>query len=309
MSRLFDKNNLTQQQAERWDAAIETYEQVRQQERNALNQYLGANSVATDAHRTNSQLRWNQPGDENSALFSRLLDGKEPLAHPPPTCYGYPWYACIEDKGPLEVCLELASAHADDKALDPSLYIAQCRWRIEEENQPANDLRQLYRNAQMVLSPSPSGGQFSKAYQALESEAKQLLKRSPEWIVRYQNWHRFRVYLGRGEGRCRRRLFDRDLLRPDFSGGNKILIQSEEQGDTTEEPLFLRWFRLLKNRLHWPYDASLVKKLGNAAKNDKTSNDYASKDEEPGADMVSYTCDAWMLESLTPPHEPWTIKF
>lgn len=37
---------------------------------------------------------------EKSRLFWRLRDGKEPLPHPPPTCYSCPWYEVVEELSP-----------------------------------------------------------------------------------------------------------------------------------------------------------------------------------------------------------------
>jgi len=43
------------------------------------------------------------PGPQ-SALFARLLAGREPLSFPPPTSFSYPWYALIERTGPPPSC-------------------------------------------------------------------------------------------------------------------------------------------------------------------------------------------------------------
>jgi hypothetical protein len=64
---------------------------------------------------------------EHSALLRRLLQGKEPLSHPPPLTCGYPWYELIErGEG---TAFEVQECPAEDGI--PHLIINQNgQWRI-----------------------------------------------------------------------------------------------------------------------------------------------------------------------------------
>lgn len=66
-----------------------------------------------------------------SALFHRLMEGKEPLPIPPPRAYSYPWYNLIEDGYgyPFEVW------EATDKAFVnfPAVGIDQSIWKLIEK--------------------------------------------------------------------------------------------------------------------------------------------------------------------------------
>lgn len=65
-----------------------------------------------------------------SALFHRLMEGKEPLPVPPPKSYSYPWYALIEDGYgyPSEVWKDKHNMFGH-----PAVGIDQSIWKLEEE--------------------------------------------------------------------------------------------------------------------------------------------------------------------------------
>lgn len=70
----------------RWDAATDLY-----------------NRVIADNHVRLGTIPMGQAGHPKSALFHRLLTGKQPLPNPPPLDFSYPWYDVIEGPGPWDV--------------------------------------------------------------------------------------------------------------------------------------------------------------------------------------------------------------
>lgn len=65
-----------------------------------------------------------------SALFQRLMEGKEPLPIPPPRAFSYPWYSLIDDGYgyPFEVW------KAEDNLFGfPAVGIDQSVWKLEQE--------------------------------------------------------------------------------------------------------------------------------------------------------------------------------
>jgi len=77
-----------------------------------------------------------------SALFHRLMEGKEPLPVPPPKSYSYPWYNLIEDGYgyPFEVWKDQHNMFGF-----PAVGIDQSIWKLEEELGPDDFIvRYLY---------------------------------------------------------------------------------------------------------------------------------------------------------------------
>lgn len=66
-----------------------------------------------------------------SALFQRLLSGKEPFPIPPPTSYSYPWYELLENgyAFPYEVWKTTNNLFAPF----PAVGIDQSIWKLIEE--------------------------------------------------------------------------------------------------------------------------------------------------------------------------------
>lgn len=67
-----------------------------------------------------------------SALFHRLLEGKEPFPIPPPKSHAYPWYQLIENgvDHPYEVWKPKGSAFFTSY---PAIVIDQSPWKLLEE--------------------------------------------------------------------------------------------------------------------------------------------------------------------------------
>lgn len=107
MPRFFDEDHLTPEQQARWGWAVARY--------NAVMDQLRASGIRHIQ---------SQPGHGKSALFARLLEGREPLPHPPPLSYSYPWYEVIEGPGPWRI-LDLLIDEANGVAV-----IDQDTWRL-----------------------------------------------------------------------------------------------------------------------------------------------------------------------------------
>lgn len=120
MPRFFDPENLTPKQKENWTTALEKYAAVMAHEKQLTPQ--GCFLI-------------NQPGHPKSALFARLLDGKEPLRRPPPKSFGYPWYDCIEQQQVTLTELQAKNLreipHTKQSLLERAIVLNQCSdWRV-----------------------------------------------------------------------------------------------------------------------------------------------------------------------------------
>lgn len=166
-----------------------------------------------------------------SRLFARLLQGKPALQVPPPTTYSNPWYELVEDGFSDKVFLD---GFVDLYGREPNtaIQINQCIWNICHENAPAAELRELrnrIRGSSLVLTPQES------------NEAKAILRKSPEWIIRHGRNREFRLYLSRVRRQGKTHLLMTDLLQRDFSGGNPVLVEKLENmlSRTDSAPLAL----------------------------------------------------------------------
>lgn len=120
MPTFFDPEHLTPKQKENWSAALAKYAAVMAYEKQLTPQ--GCFLI-------------NQPGHPKSALFARLLDGKEPLLRPPPKSYGYPWYDCIEQDFVTIADLSASNLreipHTRQSLLERAIVLNQCAdWRV-----------------------------------------------------------------------------------------------------------------------------------------------------------------------------------
>jgi len=90
-----------------------------------------------------------------SALLLRLLSGKPPLPAPPPTSFGRPWYAVVEEKGP-HPCVVRGILPDPRSTPSKTVMINDAHWtvveRIDDESAivqwpRSNDLYRLIRRA------------------------------------------------------------------------------------------------------------------------------------------------------------------
>lgn len=125
-----------------------------------------------------------EPGCK-SALFHRLLSGREPFLTPPPTSHSYPWYSLLDDPGPRSIhlggaCtlgshLRAAVDHAGSDDPSELLAINQCFWRVDRCNDAARALMTLDDQLDAAID----------------------LARQAEWVVRHPGAPgAYRVYWG-----------------------------------------------------------------------------------------------------------------
>lgn len=170
-----------------------------------------------------------------SRLFARLLQGKHPLPFPPPTTYSNPWYELVEDGFSDKIFLD-GFVDLYDKGANSGIVINQCVWNICHENPAAAELRELRNKLRdgrsLVLTPQES------------NEAKGILRKKPEWIIKHGRNREFRLYLCRVKRQGKIKLLMTDLLQRDFSGGNPVLVEklanmpgkSETRGGAPDGP-------------------------------------------------------------------------
>lgn len=168
MPTFFNEAELTPEQKARWDYAITEYKRVQDAnaERNFANltdadraSYL-EQGAKTDleiraAVKEMAGLMGNSPGHSKSALFARLLNGKEALPFPPPRAHSYPWYSVIEEPGWHRARLD-GSAARDGEAANSCLGINQSRWEIKSLNQSAQRLLDLDTVLKKTAKPDPT---------------------------------------------------------------------------------------------------------------------------------------------------------
>lgn len=157
MPTFFRKDQLTEEQKQNWDSAIANYTKVL--ELNALHQlrsmsdtdkekYMGEESNSNFTEQDvlkrimeGLMVMGNTPGHEKSALFFRLLSGKEILKNPPPTSYSYPDYDIIESTNKRQLMLDGENIKeltqpASEYVPYPHVNINQNYWKIVETISP-----------------------------------------------------------------------------------------------------------------------------------------------------------------------------
>lgn len=200
-------DNLTEEQKARYERALAEFNKI--QERNSD---PGTSTTIAPAI---TPLIKHVPNPK-SRLFARLLEGKRPLPFPPPTTYSSPWYELIEDGFSDKVFLD-GFVDLYGKGANTGILINQCVWNICHENAAAAELRELRNKIKndrsLVLTPHESG------------EAKIILRKKPEWIIKHGRNREFRLYLCRIKRLGKVNLLMTDLLQRDFSGGNPVLVE------------------------------------------------------------------------------------
>lgn len=200
-----NKNLLPPELLARWDHAVAEYDRV-------LQGICGDNAACR-------LLRYNAI-QEKSALFWRLLNGKDPLIVPPPTRYSYPWYEIIEDSGAHQVYdigfssygkpLAKPLAEIRGMSIEDSLSIEQCGWQVLDRNAAAQNMLEALQ-----------GGGFTL------DDQNRLMAAGPEWIVQYEAWPAYRLFVGRYRRMVPRRFLG-DVLRladrTSWAGTNSIVI-------------------------------------------------------------------------------------
>ncbi|WP_163058033.1 hypothetical protein [Acidithiobacillus ferrooxidans] len=168
-----NKDSLPPELLARWDCAVAEYDRV-------LREVCGESET--------KGLFFYNATREKSALFWRLLNGKEPLPMPPPTNYSYPWYEIIEEPGPHRVGdigfraygkplgAQLAELRGTD--IENFLFIEQCGWRVLSHNTAAQTMLDTLQSGEFILD-----------------DQNRLMAAGPEWIVQYREWPAYRLFV------------------------------------------------------------------------------------------------------------------
>jgi len=225
MTDFFDPGNLTATQKLRWDYAISEYARVQESNLDARIASLSPEEQASELDRIQSSTGTRPSsyrdylkdislrnakgaGNPKSALFWRLLNGKEALASPPPHSFSCPWYEVIEEAGPHPVEI---SVHQSDLALVSSgardarglfqLSLNQCSWSVLDLNEAARDLLRLQTvvvTSRVQLDDGYAHLSCNWSEPALDA-VLQAYAKGPEFIVRHGNWPAYRLRLGRNK--------------------------------------------------------------------------------------------------------------
>ena len=212
MPTLFqNKDSLPPELLARWDHAVVEYDRV-------LNELYGDNE-------TKKMFFYNDLR-EKSALFWRLLNGKDPLPMPPPTRYSYPWYGIIEDPGAHQVGSigfhaygkplgqQLAKIRGTDR--EDRLFIEQCGWAVLSRNAAAQDMLERLQSDEFTLN-----------------DQNRLMAESPEWIIQYGKWQAYRLFVQRYRRHTLPRFLEDTLKLVDkssWSWTNTVMICERDDG-------------------------------------------------------------------------------
>ncbi len=121
MPSFFSTKQLTEEQQQNWDISMDAYAKVleencqrefRDMTEKDKKKFMGSWKIShfTDEDvlkqlRATSMFGANPPGHEKSSLFSRLLNGQNPLRNPPPLSFSYPDYHVVESSSPIEITM------------------------------------------------------------------------------------------------------------------------------------------------------------------------------------------------------------
>lgn len=152
MPRFFNRQELTPEQKANWDSAIVKYKALMHENTTNMINNMTVEELQTtlesygvdskeqlyDKMQSMYSVMWNSPGDEKSALFARLLSGKQALIYAPPTSYSYPWYDVIETSGPwlvnhIDDAQSIDEFYYDYGHDEKSFVINQTSWKLLEK--------------------------------------------------------------------------------------------------------------------------------------------------------------------------------
>lgn len=170
-----NKDSLPPELLDRWDHAVSEYDRV-------LHEICGKSET--------KRLFFYNATREKSALFWRLLNGKEPLPMPPPTSFAYPWYEIVENPGPHPVgdiwfrsygrLLDSRLAELRGTDREDHLFIQQCGWTVLSRNAAAQEMWNVMQDGHFTLD-----------------DQNRLMAAGPEWIVQYGKWPAYRLFVQR----------------------------------------------------------------------------------------------------------------
>lgn len=240
----------------------------------------GADGIAPD---TNPESQ--QPCEpwSGSALMARLLADKTALSEPPPTCFGQPWYAVIEEQGPFNAMLSGsvpswdAADHRQGVIYLEYLVLNGCPWGVIDGNDAAADLSAALSKLRGIDDGLSEDAALEKIHAAL------LMK--PVYLVRFGNWPIFTLYLGRALRKGRRRDVEQAFLfRHSMDGTNRGITRVLNAGKAT-------------GRLAGHVDVTGTNQDTLSAYQKKRLHEQLVPGCNPtDNDWVEYVCDAWQLE-------------
>lgn len=204
MTLPFDPACLPAPQRARFDAAIDAYMRVIEHNRAA---------IAPDPDDLFAGLEPHAPGPR-SALFARLLAGRDAFERPPPTAFGYPWYALLDERRARPVTPQWPPVDGPRGRL---LRLNGATWRLADANFAGERLLDLLDDA----GDDPHGD----APAARLRRAEPVLRQAPAFVVEHPGAPRHRLVLGRG-----RRVGRRDLVLAEgidagsLDGGRAVLL-------------------------------------------------------------------------------------
>lgn len=283
MPSYYDQNALTDAQRARYPEAVKAYERVMEQ-----NAELRKASGLPDVYWQIMDV-CNGPGPK-SALFNRLLEGKEPLPYPPPTAFSYPWYGIVETPGAHRVMLDagqtlVGEMEAQWSEVEGSIGIIginQCSWSIMRRNAAAETLAALLSRWKVL----PEDQQTTSP---LMSEIRRELRDGPEWIVRHSYWPEYRLFYGRAERETYRHYAVKDQLDARLEGLDPVIVRMLRSGCEARE---------MQARKH---AASSTGERNGMEALYQGKDSFLDTLSDEDRDMVRYEAGAWQLEIFAPP--------
>jgi hypothetical protein len=274
MPIFFDENALTEEQRLRYDWAVSEYARIQEENRMHSGRF-GSEVVSYKI-------------SPKSALFARLLEGKQPLPYPPPTSFSYPWYDIIEVPGPHHVSigggLSVAGIVNWDGGAASNEHIAlnQCLWGIVRKNRGAEEFLVYLRQENERI----------KNARKTCATVMPSLSEKPEFVVTYGQWGEFSLTLGRIVRRGRRdsiNVHKMDLHTLD--GGNPAILKVLISGDAIRAKADVV-LADLRSKMEVPgTELSSFEMIALA-----TESAILRTDNPESEDLVEYACDGWMLE-------------
>lgn len=283
------KEQLSPSQLARWSIAVEEYKKITDE---IVKEFL-ANAINVNGNKPTETLARlvlgiNQPGDEKSALFARLLDGKSALPFAPPTRYNYPWYALFdkpdEEHEVNKVCRPsglitnniMRSVKGKPKLVDnknaqtSNLSIDGCLWTIVWLNKPAADMLNIDHK---LLS--------DKDHLYISDF---MDKEEPVFIVKYKEAPEFSLSLGRTVLNVQRRNIN-EMIRLRFSDAKNEGLLSRENGN----------YRIIGVTAHGEDSLKFEQERQTIISGTMPDN---PKEEDVEFDYIDVEVDAWKLKII-----------
>lgn len=291
MPSFFDPDNLTPEQQARYNWALAEYKRVQE-----INRALAGADAGADEGLLRALDRMNTPGPK-SALFNRLLNGQAALPYPPPTSYSYPFYSLIEqghasglEVGGVTTLGGLLRGNGAVPGSERCIIINQCLWAVEYQNEAANALMELAQNLE------PRQGAYLT--EADSGRAAAVLRRRPEWKVRFGHWPAFTLYMGRATREGIRSVLHNPRLESDFSGGNREAGEVLRSGAQSRAE---RAARIATQRARPAGSLSRFEELTLLRDEAEALNDGRPAEDD---DWIRFTCDAWCLRWASDTAQP-----